>query len=230
MNITHTGHASTSNLSLLETYYIPNLALYLIFDCQLCEQGLNINFSPFGCQVQDPQTGHILGKGRRVGRLFELVSLHLPQKLVSAATTTDSSVHHWHLRLCHASTSKIQPFNSRGLLGSKKFESFNCLNCQLAKQLALYFNNSSSISDSPFGLIHSDIWGPSLISSVNGFRYFVLFIDDYSRFTWIYFLKHLYELSQIYISFAKMIKTQFSSVIKILRIDNAMEYRDSSFL
>ena len=104
-----------------------------------------------------------------MGGLFELLSLHLPQKLVSTATTTYSSVHQWNLRLGHALNSKIQPFISRGLLGLTKFESFNCLNFQLAKQAALYFNNSSSISDSPFGLIHSDIRGPSLISSVNGF-------------------------------------------------------------
>lgn len=166
-----------------------------------------------------------------MGRLFELISLHLPLKLVSAAaTTTKYSIHQWHLHLGHASASKIQPLIARGLLGSTKFEPFNCLNCQLAKQPVLSFNNSDSVSDSPFGLIHSDIWGPSPISSVNGFRYFVLFIDDYSRFTWIYFLKHRSELPQIYISFAKMIKTYFSSVIKILRTDNAMEYQDSSLL
>jgi transposase InsO family protein len=79
-------------------------------------------------------------------------------------------------------------------------------------------------------LIHSDIWGPSPVSSINGFRYFVLFIDDFSRFTWIYFLKNRSELPQIYISFARMVKTQFSCAIKILRTDNAMEYRDSSLL
>jgi hypothetical protein len=58
----------------------------------------------------------------------------------------------------------------------------------------------------------------------------VLFIDDHSRFTWIYFLKHRSELPQIYITFANMVKTQFSCSIKILRTDNAMEYRDSSLL
>ena len=65
---------------------------------------------------------------------------------------------------------------------------------------------------------------------MNGYRYFVLFIDDYSRFTWIYFLKHRYELSQIYIDFATMITTQFSCTIKIFRTDNAMEYQDSVLL
>ncbi|XP_057993176.1 uncharacterized protein LOC131174124 [Hevea brasiliensis] len=84
-------------------------------------------------QVQDPQTGQILREGRRVGRLFELASLHLSQIFVSAATIPNSSIQQWHLRLGHASAGKIQPLISHGLLGSTKFESFNCLNCQLAK-------------------------------------------------------------------------------------------------
>ena len=58
----------------------------------------------------------------------------------------------------------------------------------------------------------------------------MLFIDDHSRFFWIYFLKHRSELPQIYITFANMVKTQFSYAIKVLRTDNAMEYRDSSLL
>jgi hypothetical protein len=230
MTITHIDHVTTPNLSLPETYHIPNLTLNLISVGQLCEKELTVIFSSSGVQVQDSQTGQILGTGRKVGRLFELASLHLPQKFVSAATTTNSSIYQWHLQLGHASASKIQPLISRGLLGSTKFESFNCLHCQLAKQPALSFSNNVSISNSPFSLIHSDIWGPSPIPSINGFRYFVLFIDDHSRFTWIYFLKHRSELPQIYITFANMVKTQFSCSIKILRTDNAMEYRDSSLL
>ena len=229
MNITHTGHVSTLNLTLPDTYYIPNLKLNLISIGQLCEQGLNVYFSPSGVQVQDPQTKHIIGTGHRVGRLFELQSLHLPKDHIYAATI-NSPIHQWHLRLGHASASKIQPLISRGLLGSTKVEPFDCLHCKLAKQPALSFNRSFSSSDSPFDLIHSDIWGPSHVSSINGHRYFVLFIDDFSRFTWIYFLKNHLELPQIYISFARMVKTQFSCAIKILRRDNAMEYRESSLL
>lgn len=56
MNITHTGHVSTSKLTLPDTYYIPNLKLNLISIGQLCEQRLNVYFSPSGVQVQDPQT------------------------------------------------------------------------------------------------------------------------------------------------------------------------------
>ena len=139
-------------------------------------------------------------------------------------------MYQWHLHLGHASANKLRSLVSNGSLGLSKFESFNCLHCQLAKQPALSFNTNNSICDTPFGLIHSDIWGPAPTPTVNGYRYFVLFIDDYSRFTWIYFLKHRSELSQIYIDFATMITTQFSCTIKILRTDNAMEYQDSVLL
>ena len=60
-------------------------------------------------------------------------------------------------------------------------DNFDCTSCQLGKHLALPFNNSESISNSIFELIHSDIWGPSLVTNIGGSQYFVVFIDDYSR-------------------------------------------------
>ncbi|TYJ98054.1 Copia protein [Cucumis melo var. makuwa] len=74
------------------------------------------------------------------------------------------------------------------------------------------------------------VLGPAPTSIIHGYRYYVLFIDDFSRFTWIYFLKNCSELSHTYIEFAKMIHTQFSCPIKILRTNNALEYKDSTLL
>ena len=65
--------------------------------------------------------------------------------------------------------------------------------------------------------MHSDIWGPAPTPTMGGAQYFLLFIDDYSRFTWIYMMKNRHELPQIYINFAKMVQTQFSKVIKVFR-------------
>ena len=62
---------------------------------------------------------------------------------------------------------------------------------------------------------------------MGGSKYFVLFIDDYSRFTWIFLMKQRSKLSQIYIDFSNMIKTQFFKTNKILRTDNVKEYLDS---
>ncbi|XP_058005675.1 uncharacterized protein LOC110640683 isoform X2 [Hevea brasiliensis] len=116
MNITHTGHVSTSNLHLPDTYFIPNLALNLISVSQLCEKGLNVIFSLHGIQVQDPQKGQILGEGRRVGQLFELASLHLPQRFVFAATIPNSSIHQWHLHLGYASADNAVEYRDSYLL------------------------------------------------------------------------------------------------------------------
>ena len=61
-------------------------------------------------------------------------------------------------------------------------ENFDCVSCQLGIQPALPFNTSESIFTDIFDLIHSDVWGPSSVSSIGGSRYFVVFVDDYSRY------------------------------------------------
>ena len=91
---------------------------------------------------------------------------------------------------------------------------------QFGKQTALPFNNSVSYALSSFDLIHFDVWGPSPISTLGGSRYFVIFMDDFSRYTWIYLFKNRSELYQIYRDFTKMIETQFSKPIKVFRSDN----------
>ncbi|KAL4018546.1 hypothetical protein IC575_022144 [Cucumis melo] len=231
MNITHIGTVNTPSMNLPHTYCVPNLTFNLVSVGQLCDLGLTVTFSPNGCQVQDPQTGQTIGTGRKVGRLFELLSLQVPSPSSISAPVTDSDTYQWHLRLGHASPEKLRHLISINHLNSTtKFVPFNCLNCKLAKQPALSFSTSTSISDKPFDLIHSDIWGPAPTSTVHGYHYYVLFIDDFSRFTWIYFLKHRSELSRTYIEFANMIRTQFSCPIKTLRTDNALEYKDSTLL
>ena len=90
------------------------------------------------------------------------------------------------------------------------------------------FNNSESISNSIFELIHSDVWGSSPVVSIGKSRYFVVFIDNYSRYSWIFPMKSRSELP-IYSNFAKMVETQFSKHIKTFRSDNALEYTQYVF-
>ncbi|KAA8550319.1 hypothetical protein F0562_002003 [Nyssa sinensis] len=87
-----------------------------------------------------------------------------------------------------------------------------------------------TVTSTPFDLVQSDIWGPAPTPTEGGSRYFVIFVDDYSRYTWIYLLQHRSELTTVYQNFHKMVQTQFSCTIKTFRSDNAMEYKDKSFL
>ena len=134
--------------------------------------------------------------------MFPVDNLRLPlvapvSVVATAAVSSIPSLALWHARLGHASSSRVQQLASRGLLGSVSTENFDCVSCQLGKQPALPFNSNESISTDIFDLIHSDVWGPSLVSSIGGFRYFVIFVDDYSRYSWIFHMKHRSELVQV---------------------------------
>ena len=108
-------------------------------------------------------------------------------------------------------------------------ENVDCTSCQLGKQSTLSFNNSELISTSIFDLIHPDVWRPSPITSIDRSQYYVVFIDDYSRYSWIFLMKSCSKLLKIYCNFAKMVETQFSQHIMIFRSDNAFEYTQYDF-
>ena len=113
--------------------------------------------------------------------MFPMDNLHLPPVApvsVAAATAAVSSLLSlalWHSCLGHASSSRVQQLVSRGLLGSVFKDNFDYTSCQLGKQSILSFNNSESISNSIFKLIHSNVWGPSPVASIDESRYFVCF-------------------------------------------------------
>ena len=166
--------------------------------------------------------------------MFPVDDLRLPlvapvSIATAAAISSVPSLALWHDRLGHTSSSRVQQLASRGLLGSVSTENFDCVSCQLGKQPTLPFNTSESISTDIFDLIHSDVWGPSSVSNIGGSRYFVVFVDDYSCYSWIFNMKHHFELLQVYSNFAKMVETQFSKHIKIFRSDNALEYTQYTF-
>ena len=144
--------------------------------------------------------------------MFPVDNLRLPlvTPISVAATAVVSSIPSlalWHARLGHASSSRVQQLASRGLLDSVSTENFHCVSCQLGKQPTLPFNSSESISTDIFDLIHFDVWEPFPVSSIDGSRYFVVFVDDYSRYSWIFHMKHRSELLQVYFNFAKMVET-----------------------
>jgi len=111
-----------------------------------------------------------------------------------------------------------------------KLSSLSCESCILGKHSRSSFPSSvSQRVSSPFALVHSDIWGPSRLKSNLRFQYFVTFIDDYSRCTWLFLMKNRSELFSIFQSLFNEIKNQFGVSIRILRSDNACEYLSQSF-
>jgi hypothetical protein len=78
-------------------------------------------------------------------------------------------------------------------------------------------------------LIHCDLWGPSPVSSNLSYKYYVIFIDDHSRFTWLYPLKFKSDFFHIFIQFQKFVETQFSLKIKSFQSDGGTEFTNRQF-
>ncbi|KAL0312603.1 UNVERIFIED_CONTAM: Retrovirus-related Pol polyprotein from transposon TNT 1-94 [Sesamum radiatum] len=78
-------------------------------------------------------------------------------------------------------------------------------------------------------LIHTDVCGPMRTPSHEQNRYFILFIDDYSRMTWVYFMREKSEVFKIFKKFKNLVEKQSGQRIKVLRSDRGKEYNNSEF-
>ena len=118
MHVSHLDNISTPALTVSIVYQIPQLTHNLLSVGKLTELGFSLTFSSTNVVVQDSQTGQIVGTARKVGRLFELIFLHLLSSRLSAFDVSGhstSSLALWHSRLVHASISRVKQQVSRGL-------------------------------------------------------------------------------------------------------------------
>lgn len=91
----------------------------------------------------------------------------------------------------------------------------DCCGCKLSKFSTLPFKESVSISNAHFDLIHFDVWGPLSILTKGGSRYYISFIEDYTRYCLVYLMKNRSEFFDIYRFVRAMIKTQYNIVISV---------------
>ena len=114
-----------------------------------------------------------------------------------------------------------------------QFSSLSSLNyesCQYAKLHHIHLSSRDNKRVSaPFELVHSDVWGLCQVMSPTEFKYFVTFVDDFSRVTWLYLMKSRYELFSHFSAFYAQIQTQFHVSVQTLRSDNAKDNLSEPF-
>ena len=98
-----------------------------------------------------------------------------------------------------------------------------CQACKLGKHTRLPFYKSNTIVSHPFEIVHSDIWTSPVISN-SGLKYYLVFLDQYSHFLWVYPLHRKSDTFGKYLHFSNYVQTQFHSSIKSLQCDNGGEY------
>jgi hypothetical protein len=106
--------------------------------------------------------------------------------------------------------------------------SLPCKGCRLDKPIQLPYYASQIVYTRPFDLIHSDVRGPSPFVLREGHRYYMILIDDLSRFTWIYFIESQAQVVTPYQAFDMMVHTQFDSYIRVFHANSVEEYLSPS--
>ena len=162
--------------------YVPDSPFNLISINKLtCDLNCLITFSDNSFTLQDRSTGRTIGIGREFQGLF-----HLSSPSSSTACTSMDTPLLIHNRFSHPNISKFRVM----VLHFSSLSSIKCESCQLGKHTHIPFpKRLDQRTKSPFELVHTHVWGPSRTKSTLGFRYFVIFIDDYSRFTWLFLMK-----------------------------------------
>ena len=189
---------------------LPQLSLNLISVSKLTRTlNCSILFFHDYCLIQDLSTKRIIGRGQ------ESRSLYILDTKVSKSVTCSGVVTPFELH-CHMG----HPFFS--LLKKlypqfSNLSSLNCESCQNAKLHRVHFSpRVNKRASAPFELVHSDVWGPCSVLSPTGFNYFVTFMDDFSRVTWLYLMKSRSKLSffLILVLFVLKFKHNFMSLCK----------------
>jgi hypothetical protein len=103
-----------------------------------------------------------------------------------------------------------------------------CVPCQLAKNRQLPFNNSQHVTTSPLEIIHSDIW-TSPVLSISGCKFYLVLVDDFSRYSWIFPLKYKSDTFACFVKFKCLLENLLSTKIKRLQTDGGREFTSLVF-
>ncbi|PKU82537.1 Retrovirus-related Pol polyprotein from transposon TNT 1-94 [Dendrobium catenatum] len=222
--ITHSGQGIlptlTSKLILPHILHVPHLTHNLLSVHRLTHDNpCYVLFHANGFLIKDSTTHQTLLQGSSCQGLY-------PIKLPISSKQLSTTKRSWHLRLGHPSA------NTQKLLST--FCSPNtfvspCDSCIRAKSHREPFSLSLPKTTKCLELVHTYVWGPAPVLSVRKFKYYLVFVDDFTRYCWVYPLKFKSEVLHTFLHFKLLVEKQFQHPIKMLQSDRGGEFVNSHF-
>ncbi|CAL1385136.1 unnamed protein product [Linum trigynum] len=227
--ISHIGdsHISTSSacLSLRDMLCVPAIKRRLLSVAQLCKSNpVSVEFFSDCFVVKDLATGAPLLRGQNKDDVHELPAAASPVRLAMTTTKTPSTT--WHNRLGHPNHRLLtRLLRTLSLPVSSNSHFHSCVSCALNKSHKLPFSVSTLTSTRPFDLLYMDVWGPSPVVSIDSFSYYLVLVDHFTRYTWLYPLSRKYDVSHVFTTFTKMIANYFHTSIRRVYSDGGGEFQ-----
>ncbi|KAJ9536773.1 hypothetical protein OSB04_un000077 [Centaurea solstitialis] len=136
----------------------------------------------------------------------------------------------WHCRLGHINKKRVELLLKGGFLGNFDYKSFdNCESCLSGKMTKQPFNNENERATDLLDIIHTDVCGPFSHVARGGYRYFITFTDDFSRYGYVYLMRHKSETFEKFKEYQNEVQNLLDKRIKFLRLDRGGEYLSDEF-
>ncbi|GJS74493.1 putative ribonuclease H-like domain-containing protein [Tanacetum coccineum] len=237
--ITGKGKIKTANLDFDDVYFVDELKFNLFSVSQMCDKKNSVLFTESECLILSPSF-KLLDESQvvlRAPRKDGVYSLDLKNIVPSGgitclyanATADESKL--WHRRLGHVNFKNINKLVKghlvRGLPSKVFVNDHTCVACKKGKQhKASCKAKLDRIIRKPLELLHMDLFGPVSIESINKKRYCLVVTDDFSRFSWVFFLATKDETSEILCNLIIGLEKQLNHNVKIIRCDNGTEFKN----
>lgn len=226
-----TPRFGNQQVELPNVYHVPGMRKNLMSVSQLTASGNYVVFGPRDVKVYrslQPTSDPIMQ-----GQKLESVYVMSAEAAYVDRTRRNETADLWHARLGHVSYHRLKVMMKRSMLkGLPQLdirEDIICAGCQYGKAHQLPYEDSEFKSKMPLELVHSDVFGPVKQASVSGMKYMITFIDDFSRFVWVDFMKEKSEAFDKFKLFKELVESETSQKIKCLRTDNGGEYTSDIF-
>ncbi|GJU87240.1 retrovirus-related pol polyprotein from transposon TNT 1-94 [Tanacetum coccineum] len=217
-------------------YYVEGLGHYLFSVGQFCDSDLEVAFRKHTCFVQELD-GVDLIKGSHGTNLYTIsvedMMRSSPICLLSKASKNKSWL--WHRRLNHLNFGTLNDLARKDLvrgLPRLKFEKDHlCSACQLGKSRKA--THKPKMINTIMEVLHTlymDLYRPLRVQSINGKKYIVVIVDDYSRFTWVKFLRSKDETPAFVINLLKQLQVGLNKIVKFVRTDNGTEFVNKALI
>jgi hypothetical protein len=206
--------------------YVPNLTTNLLSVSRIIANGNRVVFNEQGCFIYNSQNVCI-GEARLENEVYRL-NIVKSQHVLAASVKTSSTT--WHRRLGHINANDLCKMKNGAVEGvtfpdkNGQIDKSSCTVCCEGKQTRLPFPLSASKSQEVLELVHTDLCGPMENKSLGMARYFLIFVDDYSRMCFVYFLQSKHQTFKYFKEFKKLVENQKSKKIKNVRSDNGGEF------
>jgi hypothetical protein len=214
-----------SSLKLASVLLVPQLTQNLLSVHRLClDNNCWLIFDAFCFWIQDKATRRILYRGLCSNGLY-------PIHAFSPASSTQPSPAQaflgqlvqsnlWHHRLGHPTNSVVSLMLNKAHIHVPKTSSpMMCHPCLAGKVSKLPFPKHHHTFVSPFSTIHTDLWGPAPCISVDGYKYYTIFVDECTRYCWLFPLVNKSDLFSTFVAFHSYLVTQHSATVKTLQTD-----------